>query len=499
MFRWLPTWLTAWIGRFTSASKLAQPAIAPSPDTVVDDSRTIEVPASWNATTAVELIARLMELTTSVADEVEEHGDHIKSINAELSSVKQGDSAAVAAVVCKLLVSNQDTQRRLEQAELKLQAQQRQLQDVSAVARMDSLTGLVNRRSLDSALHRCIADLARKARPATLLMIDVDHFKAFNDAHGHVVGDEALKHVANVIRSQARETDLVARFGGEEFAIVFTGAPMNAVKRRAEKTRASIGSSPLVIDGQELRISASAGLAELREGDDENALIKRADAALYAAKANGRNRLYFDDGNQPLPFDPRAEQLRSQAAEDEIGGDRRRMSTELAAESFADTTFVSSLARRVAEWRRGGAPFSILLARLDRMEEAAADCNHEARQAAMKALGQLARATLRDMDQATCWTDDGLAILLPSARASDAVNVARRLAAGVERYDLPLEQGILRLSFSTGVCEIVEGNDAQRLLERAWLALESARNAGGGQTFLHDGLHTSPARQLATV
>jgi diguanylate cyclase len=470
------------VGRHETAPTAEESAAAEQPK---------DLPDSWSATTAVELIARLIELTTTVSSEVEQHSDHIESINAELSDVKHGDTAAVAAVVCKLLVMNQETQRRLERAELKLQAQQRQLQDVSTAARMDGLTGLVNRRSLDEALRRCVADFERKGRPATLLMLDVDHFKLFNDAHGHIAGDDALKNLADLIASQSRETDVVARFGGEEFVVVFTGASLGAVKQRAEKLRQSILAKPVLTGNSTLHISASAGLAELQQGDDEREWIKRADTALYAAKANNRNCLYWHDGNQPLCYlaSPAAASVETEKPRTD---DRRQIATELASDAFGDPTFVTSLSRRVAEWRRGGAPFSVILARLDGMEQIIADHRAEARQTALKALTQLTHASIRDMDLPTRWMSDGIAIFLPSARIYDATGVARRLLDALERCQLPLPGGGLRLSLSIGVAEVIDGNDAQRLLERALLALDAARQGGGARVCLHDGLQTMP-------
>ena len=474
----------------------------PDPSTPEERLRQ-EIPDHWNATTAIELIARLMDLTSTVASDVQQHSGQIESLNAELSGVKHGDSSAVAAVVCKLLVLNQETQRRLEQAELKLQAQQRQLYDVSIAARMDGLTGLISRRALDESVLRTLADYRRVGRPATLLMLDVDHFKRFNDTHGHVAGDEALKHVADILRSQSRETDVVARFGGEEFVVIFAGAALASIKQRADRMRSAIAANPLKIQEQQFVLSASAGLAEVREGDDAEALIKRADAAMYAAKAAGRNCLFWHDDNQPVRCDTAEEESRSAAAHEEALGDRRRVSELLALDKFEDPTFVSSLSRRIAEWRRGGTTFSVILARIDRLDEFAAEHGEEARQAALKALNQLARASLRDMDQPSRWSEGGVAILLPSARVFDGANIARRLMEAMSRCELAAAGSGTRLSLSVGAAEVIEGNDAQRLLERALVALDAASRAGGGTVYVHDGLQAilapAPLQHLAAV
>jgi GGDEF domain-containing protein len=126
------------------------------------------------------------------------------------------------------------------------------------------------------------------------------------------------------------------------------------------------------------------------------------------------------------------------------------------------------------------------------MEQIIADHRAEARQTALKALTQLTHASIRDMDLPTRWMSDGIAIFLPSARIYDATGVARRLLDALERCQLPLPGGGLRLSLSIGVAEVIDGNDAQRLLERALLALDAARQGGGARVCLHDGLQTMP-------
>jgi diguanylate cyclase len=255
--------------------------------------------------------------------------------------------------------------------------------------------------------------------------------------------------------------------------------------------RMAIAANPLKLAEQPLVISASAGLAEVREGDDAGSVLKRADAAMYAAKGAGRNCLFWHDGNQPLRWELRSEEAQAAAHEAALG-DRRRVSEELAADQFADPAFVASVSRRIAEWRRGGSTLSLVLARIDRLPDFASQHGPEAEQAALKALDQLARASLRDMDQPTRWTASGLAILLPSARVFDAANIARRLMEAMSRCELPTAGASARVTISVGAAEVIEGNDAQRLLERTLLALDAACEAGGGTVFIHDGLQTTP-------
>ena len=151
------------------------------------------------------------------------------------------------------------------------------------------------------------------------------------------------------------------------------------------------------------------------------------------------------------------------------------------------------MSRRIAEWRRGGTTLSVVLARIDRLDEFAQQYGPQGEQAALKALDQLARAGLRDMDQPTRWSASGLAILLPGARVFDAANIARRLAEAMARREVTAAGNLTRLTISVGAAEVIEGNDAQRLLERSLLALDAACDAGGGVVYVHDGLQTTPA------
>jgi diguanylate cyclase len=481
MLRTFPRKVAEWIGWNAGLSEAPVATSAAVPVAPLD---------ARDVGTAVELISRLSEITSSVATEVRQHSGNIQSVNAELGAIRGGDVAAVAAAVCKLLVMNQQTQQRLTQAELRLQAQQRQLHDVTSAVKTDSLTGLMNRRGLDDELAATILRFQQKGRPSTVLLLDVDHFKRFNDTHGHMVGDLALKRLADVLLSQARESDIVARFGGEEFVVVFGGARLSTVVARAEAMRTAIGQAMIAAGDKELRITASAGLAELTTGDTAEGLLKRADEALYAAKLDGRDCCYTHE----------VDRLQRFGASEATGGGEpatssphsRAESVEIAADQFADTTFVGQIARRVAEWRRGGTTFSVVLARVDfpRGEEQPSD---EARRTAMRIVQQFARASLRDMDLLTRWKDDGLAILLPGSLVTDAAGVAGRLRSAITKHEMPVPHGGLKLSLCAGVAEVIEGNDAQRVLRRAWMALDAAVMEGNGKVFLHDGLRPAAA------
>lgn len=478
LLQWLQSWLAPDAPSPTiAASSTPEPAVGPS----APPGKSVKVQASLDPAT-VEVVVQVAELAGMVAEQVGEHQGSLTAINEELHAIAQGDSRAVAEVIRRLLLANQQLQQRLEQAELKLQAHQRQLQNVASAARTDSLTGLLNRRTLDDEIGRCLTDFRRRHRPAVLMMLDVDHFKRFNDEHGHVVGDVVLKHVADVLLAHCRETDVVARFGGEEFTVLLPGATIGAILERAERTRAAVGQHPVVIEGKSLRVTASAGLAEIGPQDNGLTWLARADAALYAAKHYGRNCLFWNDGEHNLPFQQVAEASPAPA------NGEAQADVDLADEQFADATFVSNVARRIAEWRRGGVTFSVLLARLEAANLLAAHGGERACHEAIRLVCKSAPAYLRDMDLFTRWTRDGLAVLLPGAKAHDAARVARRLRVGLEALHIDLEGQSFSLTMKMGIAEGIEGNDAMRVLRRAWVAMQAASEAGSGGICIHDGV-----------
>jgi len=170
----------------------------------------------------------------------------------------------------------------------------REEERLSRLAMLDELTGLANNRLFGQRLDECITASRRSKRPISLLLIDMDHFKAINDAHGHQAGDMALKTAAAVIRSSLRGSDVAARVGGEEFAVILPDTGADEAARAAERIlRGMRGARVLLTNSPDIRLSASIGLSGGVPGDGESsfALFAEADKALYRAKDGGRDQL----------------------------------------------------------------------------------------------------------------------------------------------------------------------------------------------------------------
>jgi len=181
-------------------------------------------------------------------------------------------------------------------AKLRMRSHQRKAELGEALARIqelairDELTGLHNRRYMLEMLNSERSRAERSGQPWSICMVDLDHFKLVNDHHGHNVGDEVLASVAQVIREGLRDSDQVARWGGEEFLILFPSTDATEAKIVLERIRQALRNTGVSRSVPELKVTFSAGVAACQSGDSLPVSIDRADRALYVAKASGRNR-----------------------------------------------------------------------------------------------------------------------------------------------------------------------------------------------------------------
>jgi len=170
-------------------------------------------------------------------------------------------------------------------------ALRRYQQRIEKMAATDKLTGLLNRQAFGILIDKAFADYRRDPRPISILMIDVDNFKAINDRYGHVVGDHILKAVAARFHEGLRAADIAVRWGGEEFLLVLKGCDLDHAQRIAEHLRAGIEQSPFKAGTQPVPVTVSIGISQYDGVESCEATLSRADTGLYAAKNAGRNRV----------------------------------------------------------------------------------------------------------------------------------------------------------------------------------------------------------------
>ena len=216
-----------------------------------------------------------------------EHDDHVRNLEAGASAfiLKPWDDAVLLATV-----------RRLAKQRHRAVALERD-------SRTDALTGLFNRRYGEQRLEQELEKFARYGRSFTVALVDIDHFKRINDTLGHPAGDEVLRRVAAELRRASRASDLVIRWGGEEFLFAFPETGLAQAGAIVERFRAQLAAHPVeaAAGAGPVPVTISGGLAEVADGDTLEQLVTRADQGLYAAKSGGRNRLLQFERGQFVP------------------------------------------------------------------------------------------------------------------------------------------------------------------------------------------------------
>ncbi len=227
------------------------------------------------------------------------YGQTLAGASANLESTSE--PTALLGVVSKLTkattqvqAENATLEKRLETSTKEVARLREHLEQVRRDAMTDALTNLANRKAFDEELLRACDEADKKGRPLTLAVLDIDHFKRFNDTWGHQTGDQVLRYVASVIGRVSKSPRVAARYGGEEFAIIFPGESASVVEAVLNTIRMEIGARALRrrSTNDELgAVTMSAGLAQRRPDESGSSLLDRADEALYASKRTGRNKV----------------------------------------------------------------------------------------------------------------------------------------------------------------------------------------------------------------
>jgi diguanylate cyclase len=265
--------------------------------------------ASASVLVEIDQIMEMMDLALGSATK---YGESLETLSKDLSGTI--DRAKVREIVGSLvaatreaLVTNSTLDARLKETRGEIETLRENLEAVRMESLTDPLTGIANRKHFEDTLMKAIGEAESERTPLALIVIDIDHFKRFNDTYGHLTGDQVLRLVGMTMRENVKSKATLARFGGEEFGIILPETTLDTARCTAEHIRQSVMGRELVkrSTGESLgKVTISVGVAAFRADDNAVSLLERADHCMYTAKRMGRNRVmtdadYADPGDLP--------------------------------------------------------------------------------------------------------------------------------------------------------------------------------------------------------
>jgi diguanylate cyclase len=246
---------------------------------------------------AQEMIESIDRVTDRVQHQLSSHRRQMNRFRHRLKQIESEPDELVWVQLCQeakaLLQPTEELATELADAYDHLRQQSKRLDSLTD-ARTDSLTQVSNRLAFDEELNSSVERLKRYQTPFSLCILDIDHFKKFNDEHGHLFGDEVLRQISKLLSENSRQNDFVGRYGGEEFVLILPETSLPKASLIIDRFREMAQTN--------LSITFSAGLSEALIGDPPELIVARADEALYTAKNAGRNRVFWHDGQDIRPF-----------------------------------------------------------------------------------------------------------------------------------------------------------------------------------------------------
>lgn len=278
-------------------------------ETYIDGRRLCQQADTMN-TSLVNEVEGIMEMIELSLGATAQYGESLQAFSQDLAGApltRNGLRDMVSSLITKtrdVAANNRTLEARMRESRDEIESLREALEATRLESLTDTLTGLSNRKHFEEALRRQTETVKAGARPASLLIIDIDFFKRFNDLFGHLTGDQVLRLVAVVMREHVTPRATLSRFGGEEFGVLLPETDLVAARAVAEKIRTSVASRELIkrSTGESLgKVTVSLGIAVQRPDDNAVSLLERADSCLFAAKRAGRNRTLDETQTAALP------------------------------------------------------------------------------------------------------------------------------------------------------------------------------------------------------
>ena len=293
----------------TTSGMLSDASIDELYETYIDGRRISAEAEKMNGSliSEVEGIMEMLELSLGATAQ---YGESLQAFSHDLAGAaltRNRLREMVSALITNtrdVAANNRTLEARMRESRDEIETLRESLEATRLESLTDTLTGLSNRKHFEDALHRCTAGSDAHARPASLIVIDIDFFKRFNDLFGHLTGDQVLRLVAIVMREHVTPRATLSRFGGEEFGILLPDTDLAAARAVAEDIRTSVMGRELVkrSTGESLgKVTISLGIALQRADDNAVSLLERADSCLFVAKRSGRNRTMDETERSDIP------------------------------------------------------------------------------------------------------------------------------------------------------------------------------------------------------
>lgn len=248
----------------------------------------------------------VMEMVGSSLANTESYSESLEIFTSELADIKDEGSlrmmiSSMAAATFEMAQNSKELESNLAHSQKQINNLNNDIESIKAESMTDALTAIANRKKFDITLQKEVSLAQSTNEPLCLVLGDIDHFKAFNDNHGHQTGDQVLRLVANILKTNVKGRDLAARYGGEEFGIILPQTNLENAVTVAEQIRKAVMNKELIkkSTGKKLgRVTMSFGIAEFKPEDTIESLISRSDKCLYAAKHAGRNNVQTEHSTE---------------------------------------------------------------------------------------------------------------------------------------------------------------------------------------------------------